>query len=152
MHTENFVSHKKLWLQTKGWCPIKLVPGGKQWLLINSLRPSDICVRKLNIIGPDNGLSPGRPQTIIWTNAGTLLIQTLRRNFNEILSEIRTFSFKKIYLKNVVCEMAAILPQCVDVHGDERVVRFVYGHPSRWQWVLEICISISGPFHWHGLT
>ena len=33
-----------------------------------------ICVSKLNIIGSDNGLSPGRRQAIIWTNAGILLI------------------------------------------------------------------------------
>ena len=33
-----------------------------------------ICVNKLNIIGSDNGLSPGRRQAIIRTNAGILLI------------------------------------------------------------------------------
>ena len=33
-----------------------------------------ICISKLNIIGSDNGLSPGRHQAIIWTNAGILLI------------------------------------------------------------------------------
>ena len=32
------------------------------------------CVSKLTIIGSDNGLSPGRRQAIIWTNAGILLI------------------------------------------------------------------------------
>ena len=54
------------------------------------------CVSKLTIIGPDNGLSPGRRQAIIWTNAGILLIRILRTNFNEILSDIHSFSFKKI--------------------------------------------------------
>ena len=29
-------------------------------------------VSKLTIIGSDNGLSPGRRQAIIWTNAGIL--------------------------------------------------------------------------------
>ena len=33
-----------------------------------------ICVSKQNIIGSDNGLSPGRHQAITWTNAGILLI------------------------------------------------------------------------------
>ena len=56
-------------------------------------------MRKLTIIGSDNGLSPGRRQAIIWTNAGILLIRTLGTNFSEILSEIHTFSFKKIQLK-----------------------------------------------------
>ena len=33
-------------------------------------RVAHICVSKLTIIGSDNGLSPGRRQAIIWTNAG----------------------------------------------------------------------------------
>ena len=56
-----------------------------------------ICVSKLTIIGSDNGLSPGRRQAIIWTNAGILLIRPLGTNFNGILIEIETFLFKKIY-------------------------------------------------------
>ena len=69
------------------------------------------CVSKLTIIGSDNGLSPERRQTSILTNAGILLIGHLGTNFNDILTGIQTFSFKK----NVVFEMASILsrPQCV---------------------------------------
>ena len=62
-------------------------------------RVTHICVGKLTIIGSDNGLSPGRRQAIIWTNAGILLIGTLGTNFSEILIEIRIFSFKKMGLK-----------------------------------------------------
>ena len=58
-----------------------------------------ICVCKPTIIGSDNGLSPGRRQAIIWTNAGILLIWPLGTNFSEILIEIQTFSLKKICLK-----------------------------------------------------
>ena len=43
-------------------------------------RVSHICVGKLTIIGSANGLSPGRRQAIIWTNAGILLIGPLRTN------------------------------------------------------------------------
>ena len=57
-----------------------------------------ICVGNLTIIGSDNGLSPGRRQAIIWTNAGIVLIGPLGTNFSEILAEIVTFSFKKMYL------------------------------------------------------
>ena len=57
-----------------------------------------ICVGNLTIIGPDNGLSPGRRQAIIWTNAGILLIGPRGTNFSEILIGIHTFSFKKIHL------------------------------------------------------
>ena len=52
-----------------------------------------------SIIGSDNVLSPGRRQTIIWTNAGILLIGPLGTNVSEILIKIHTFSFKKMYLK-----------------------------------------------------
>ena len=40
-----------------------------------------------------------RRQAIIWTNAGILLIRNLGTHFSEILSELHTFSFKKIDLK-----------------------------------------------------
>ena len=62
-------------------------------------RVTHICVGKLTIIGSDNGLSPGRRQAIIWTNAGKLLFGPPGTNFNEILIEIHIFSFKKIDLK-----------------------------------------------------
>ena len=62
-------------------------------------RVTHSCVSKLTITDSDNGLSPGRRQAIIWTNAGILLIGPLGKNFSEILIEIYTFSFKKIHLK-----------------------------------------------------
>ena len=73
-----------------------------------------ICVGNLSIIGPDNGLSPGRRQSIISTNARILFMVpwgTNRWNFNRsssIFIQENTF-------ENVVCEMASILsrPQCV---------------------------------------
>ena len=58
-----------------------------------------VSVGNLTIIGSDNGLSPGRRHTVIWTNAGILLIGPLGTNFNEISTEILTFSFKKMRLK-----------------------------------------------------
>ena len=51
-------------------------------------RMTHIYVSDLTIIGSDNGLSPGRFQSIIWTNDGTSLIGPLERNFSEILIEI----------------------------------------------------------------
>ena len=58
-----------------------------------------ICVGELTIIGSDNGLSPGRRHTIIWTNAGILLIEPLGTNFSEILIGIQIYSFTKMRLK-----------------------------------------------------
>ena len=54
-----------------------------------------ICTRKLTIIGSDAGLSPGRRQVIIWTNAGILLIGPLGTKFNGISIKVHTFSLKK---------------------------------------------------------
>ena len=51
-----------------------------------------ICVGNLKIIDSDNGVSPGRRQAIIWTNAGILLIGPIGTNFSEISIEIQTFS------------------------------------------------------------
>ena len=77
------------------WWPY--CPGGDE--LTHWGRVMHICVSKLTIIGSDNGLSPGRRQAIIWTNAGILLIRPLGTNFNEMLIEILTFSFMKMRLK-----------------------------------------------------
>ena len=74
----------------------------REWLMLCLThwdRVTHICVGKLTIIGSDNGLSPGRRQAIIWTNDGILLIGPLETNFSEILSEIQSFSFKKMHLK-----------------------------------------------------
>ena len=88
------LSLKKIWL-CKNWC--KFDPGTSE--LTHWGRAMHICVSNLTITGSDNGLSPGRRQAIIWTNAGILLIRPLGTNFSELLIEIHTFSFKKMHLK-----------------------------------------------------
>ena len=60
-----------------------------------------ICVSILTIIGSDNGLLPGRPQAITWTNVGILLIGPLGTNISDMSIKIHIFSFKKIHLKMV---------------------------------------------------
>ena len=60
-------------------------------VLTQRVRVTHICVRKLTMIG--------RHQANIWTNAGILLIRITGINFGEILSEIHTFSFKKMHFK-----------------------------------------------------
>ena len=62
-------------------------------------RVTHICVSDLTSIGSDNGLSPGRRQAIIRTNAGILLIRPLGTHFSEFLVKILIFSFKKMRLK-----------------------------------------------------
>ena len=51
------------------------------------------------IIDSDNGLSPGRRQAIIRTNARILLIAPKGTDIKEILIAIHAFSFVKIYFK-----------------------------------------------------
>ena len=58
-----------------------------------------ICVGNQTIIGSENGLSPGRHQANIWTNAGILLIGPLGTNLSEILIAFQCFSSKKMCLK-----------------------------------------------------
>ena len=67
--------------------------------LIHWVRVTHICVENLTTISSDNGLSPGRRQAIIWTNAGILLIGLSGINFNEIFIEILAFSFRKMLSK-----------------------------------------------------
>ena len=56
------------------------------------------------IMGSDNGLSPGRRQAIIGTNAGILLIGPLRTNFSEIVIEIKIISLRNFLFESVVCQ------------------------------------------------
>ena len=76
-----------------------LVPNRQHIIVLTHWgRVTHICVSELNIIGSDNGLSPGRRQAIIWNNAGLLLIEPLGTNVSEISIGIHTFSFKKMHL------------------------------------------------------
>ena len=67
--------------------------------LIHWGRVTYIYIGKVTSIGLDDGLSPGRCQAIIWTNAGILLIWPLGTNFSEIFIKIDTFSLSKMHLK-----------------------------------------------------
>ena len=101
----------KLKMSSIGWRPLYL--GGN--VLTHWGRGTHICVRKLTIIGSDNGLSPDRRQAIIWTNVGLLLIGPLGTNVSEILIEILTFSFNKMRLKVSSAKRRPFcLPQCVN--------------------------------------
>ena len=82
-------------------------------LLTHWGRVTHMCVCRLNTIGSENGLSAGRRQAIIWTNAEILLIWT---NFNEILIKIHTFSFEKTFLEMSSAKWRPLCcnPQCVD--------------------------------------
>ena len=61
-------------------------------------RVMHICVSNLTSICSDNGLSPGRHQAIIWTNAGILLIRPLGTNLWNINRNSYIFT-KYMHLK-----------------------------------------------------
>ena len=105
-------------------------------------RVTHICVSEPTSIGSDNGLSPGRRQAIIWTNAGILLIGPLGTNFSQIVIEIQTFSLRKMRLKissvkrqpfciglNVLIHVSKMVPD----HRDDSMIthtKSAYRHQS----------------------
>ena len=93
------------------WCPGAKTPGHQYpqcWLNIHWIdlthwgRVMHICIGNLTNIGSDNGLSPGRRQSIIWSrdrsNAGILLMGLIGTNSSETWIRIQIFSLKKIRL------------------------------------------------------
>ena len=97
--TSNYMP-QNLWDVITCPCPIYLLLATQACIWLTHWgRVMHLCIGKLTIIGSDNGLSPGRRQAIIWTNAGIFLIGPLGTNFREILIEILTFSFKTMHLK-----------------------------------------------------
>ena len=118
-----------------------------------------ICVSKLTITGSDNGLSPGRRQAIIWTNAGILLIRTLGTNFSEISIEIHTFSFKKMSAKqrpfclglNVLMSQTSTLCSSPNPPSQpcpklllHRGISLVEWRALTWRWTQKWCKQMTG--------
>ena len=121
-----------------------------------------ICVSKLTTINSDNGLSPGRRQTIIWANAGILLIGPMGTNFSEIVIKIYAFSLKKMHCKmlsgkwwpyclslnvlsHLFCTQSLFLYIHIDVRTNWPILQLFsitfsrsYSQGFYWQWV-SIC-------------
>ena len=116
------VGYPLSWLQTPG-AGVEKDAGDNLWLvmiftemaetLTHWGRVTHICIGKLTIIGSDNGLSPGRRQAIIWTNAGLLSIGPLRTYFSENLIKIQQFSLKKMHVK---MSSAKCRPSCLGLN------------------------------------
>ena len=123
MHQNIFASAKIVSVRNCSAAWVGKTPILKRWLMhvawekyMNSIkmmtyslthwsRVTHICVSKVNIIGPDKGLSPGRRQAIIWTNAALLLIRNklqwnLKLDYNILI--------KKNTFEDVFCEMVTI--------------------------------------------
>ena len=136
-------------------------------------RVRHIYISNLTIIGSDNGLWPGRRQSIIWANVGILLIGHLGTNFNEILIKINNFWFKKIHFEMLSgkwrpsCLGLYVLMQkdiSMTCHHDHEWLdscnyrKYLQGMPSSWyraysrlvpsQW--EMPLLCNGVSHWLG--
>ena len=106
-------------------------------------RVTHICVSKLTIIASDNGLSPGRRQAIIWTNAGILLlIGPLGTNFSEILIGIQTFPYKKLRLR---MSSAKWRPSCLGLNELEWTLSIFHSVISLSQWIFFDACDQTGP-------
>ena len=96
-------------------------------------RVTHTCVSNITIISSDNGLSPGRRQAIIWTNAGILLIGSLGTDFSEIWIKIQIFSLKKMRLKMSSAKwcpfrLSLNVLMCSSLSGHR---------PTYWDWTLD---------------
>ena len=85
-----------------------------------------ICVGTLTNIGSDNGLSPGRRQAIVRTNAGILLIGPLRTNFSAILIEIQAFSIWMNINFSHFLKFAITAPALLLLHPNLNVVKWYW--------------------------
>ena len=125
----------KNYLRVASSCCMATACCGNWILLTHWGRVTHICVSILTIIGSDNGLSPGRRQTIMWTNDGILLIWTLGTNFSEILSEIHAYSF--IQWNALKMSSAKWHPFCLGLN-----VLTLLG-PDTYMYASDSCVSIG---------
>ena len=102
-----------------------------------------ICISNVTTIGSDNGLSLGRRQAIIWANTGILLNASSGTNFHEVLIEIHTFSFKKIYFKMSSGEWR---PSCLGLNASSQHTDFLMFYYLKKQLFLKIIWGLIMPY------
>ena len=105
---------------TEHWCnPPSPQSSWIQWL--TQWVTSQICMSKLTITGPDNGLSPAchwLAPSYYPNQCWNIVNSNLRNTFQWNLKWISYFFIQEITLKNVVDKMASILsqPQCLNLN------------------------------------
>ena len=118
-----------------------------------------MCFSKINIIGSDNGLSPGRRQAIIWTNTKMLLIGSMDTNFSEILIGIHIFPSRKCWFYWYYSNQAnltdtdtshALKKQLVRLYGSMHIWLYkTYNETStKWRKKYENFIKICSSVWW----
>ena len=141
MSTKYKVQRKTILLQTLSYgnkvTIMSIIWRGEIYQLTHWGRVTHICVSDLTSIGSDNGLSPGRRQAIIRTNAGILLIRPLWTNFSEFLVAILIFSLKKMRLK---VSSVKRRPFCLGLNE----LRTLFGTLHEWLSCFFIAQSVFG--------
>ena len=113
-------------------------------------RVTHICVSDLTSIGSDNGLSPGRRQAIIRTNAGILLIRPLGTNFSDFFSRNSNIFIQEKAFESVVCEKAAILsrPQWINSSSPSAAYIHQWAESALVQCWLTVSWTLGNIFYW----
>ena len=101
-------------------------------------RETHICVSELTSIGSDNGLSPGRHQAIIRTNAGILLKKTLRNKLQWNFSRNSKIFIQENAFESVVWEKAAILSRLQWVKSYVSIKAYIIGLLCIWHNTLSL--------------
>ena len=105
-------------------CEMTAILSRRSWVKIRSRTlthwslVTHICVSDLISIGSDSGLSPGRRQAIIRTNAVILLLRPLGTMW--IFSRNSNIFIQENAFESVICEKAAILFRSQWVKGVQR--------------------------------
>ena len=146
---------KSVFSMLSSWLNFQSIHPYRAYLILthwDRLRVTHICVGNLTIISSDNGLLPGRRQTVFWTNAGKLLIGPLGTNFSEILIKIHKFSFKKMHLKML---SGHLWPFCLSLDVLKKaIVLFVSLPIIWWSWrnlaaiMLQTRVGVLNLLHW----
>ena len=141
-----FLVREDLFIRSIKWPTLYLPSTDLTVELMNHLthwgRATHRCVCKLTIIGPDNGLAPDRHQVIIWINSGIWLIRTLGTSFSEIVSEIDSFSFKKIPLK---MSFGKWRPFCLGFNG---LIFWINCYLVYWRIYASLVLSVLTKYLW----
>ena len=114
---------------------------------VNSLRPSDICVSNLTIIGSDNSLlwkSHYLVESHYLNQCWDIVNWTIRNKFQWNFIRNSFIFIQENAFENVVCKTAAILsrPQCVKLVVVHRILHWP-ARPS-----IVCCITVMSSWSW----
>ena len=128
-----------------------------KWTVTHWGRVTYISVSKLTIIGSDNGLSPGRRQANIGTNARKIVNSNLRNQLQWNLKRNSRIFIQENAFEKVVCEITPILsrPRYINSSWPSATYTrrdFHYLFPQRPRYVALILVLISPVPHIWGVT